>query len=366
MIKRKFYFILLILTACIQHQTPITTGDDFFYEKTSVDIRYAKGFQIIDQDSVSIVKVNSLQSVYQFSDSLIIPHQANLKIKGKSLTKKIENIACQSTTYIPFLNILDKGNTIKAACGLSYISDSILIQQLNKDEVVDICLEGKIQLESIYKINPDLFFIYPFELENSKKYEENGIFSFLVAEYLEETALARLEWIKLFGFLMNENKKAKDYFDEVEAIYLSNVIPHEEKNTVFFNLPFKDLWDMPSSNSITANLAKDAGLSYIYSNHTIDNLTLSKEKVWNDVMNTNYWIIIANRPQNFSLNDLLEEEKIYAEFESVKNKHVIFCNTAFSEYFTNGIVEPHIMLLDLHYCTGKIKNHTPKYFKILE
>ena len=43
-----------------------------------------------------------------------------------------------------------------------------------------------------------------------------------------------------------------------------------------------------------------------------------------------------------------------------------FCNTAFSEYFTNGIVEPHIMLLDLHYCTGKIKNHTPKYFKILE
>ena len=135
-------------------------------------------------------------------------------------------------------------------------------------------------MESLLKINPDLFLIYPFELENQKKYNSKGIETLLISEYLENTPLARLEWIKLFGMLLDENELANNYFETVESNYIKQKIAIDSTKTMFFNLPFKESWNMPNSNSITANLVADAGFYYIFSDTINDNTVRSKEKVW--------------------------------------------------------------------------------------
>ena len=70
--------------------------------------------------------------------------------------------------------------------------------------------------------------------------------------------------------------------------------------------------------------------------------------------------------KKIAMADLIEEEEIYASFPAVKNGKVLFCNTLTSNYFTDGIVEPHKMLDDLIHGLQLDENNIPSYFKILK
>ena len=155
------------------------------------------------------------------------------------------------------------------------------------------------------------------------------------------------------------------FFESTKEKYQSLVVPVDSSATVLFNLPFKENWNMPSLSSLTSNLVRDAGFNYEIESSGQDNVVLAKEAAWERGMNSEYWIIIAGRPKDFSLTDLKAESEIYSAFPSVKSNQVIFCNTSFSGYFTEGVVEPDVMLKDLLFLTGKITDHQPKYFKLL-
>ena len=124
---------------------------------------------------------------------------------------------------------------------------------------------------------------------------------------------------------------------------------------------------MPSSNSMIVKLIEDAGLTYYYEDEELtENLLRPTEEVWSQGTEAEYWIIIATRQGDYTLEDLINEEPVYAEFKSVKEGKVIFCNTATTDYFSMGVLEPHIMLKDLLYAAGHLSDHTPKYFHILK
>ncbi len=357
--------LILLFTSCINH----STTDEVESEKTekyTTEIKYAKGFTIVDSnDNFSLIKINSNQSKFNFSDSIYLVHSDNFDGTNKKvLTNRLNNLALQSTTCLSYLSILNKLNIVSGISGLQYLNSNELNKKINKSLIQEIGNNGSIQMESLLKTNPDLFLIYPFELENQEKYNSKGIETLLISEYLESTPLARLEWIKLFGMLLNENELANTYFETVELKYKKQKIAMDSTKTMFFNLPFKESWNMPNSNSITANLVADAGFNYIFKDTTNDNIVRSKEKVWDKAMTCGYWIIIASRPNNYTLEDLKKEESIYSEFPAVKNNRVLFCNTSTTDYFTMGSVEPEIMLQDLLFCNDS--TYLPKYFKLLK
>ena len=312
-----------------------------------------------------MISVNSNESKFNFSDSLYLVHSDNFDGTNKKvLTNNLNSLAVQSTTHLSYLSILNGLNLVDAVSGLQYINSIELNKKINKDSIIEIGSNGSVLMESLLKVNPDLFLIYPFELDNKEKYNSKGIETLLISEYLENTPLARLEWIKLFGIMVGENDRANEYFNDVVSKYESQINAKDSNKTMFFNLPFKESWNMPNSNSLTANLVADAGFNYIFSDTMNDNSIRSKEVVWDKAMNCEYWVIIASRPNDYSLEDLKGEDPIYSEFPAVKNNKVIFCNTSTTGYFTMGIVEPDVMLKDLN----NIKNpdYTAKYFNILK
>jgi iron complex transport system substrate-binding protein len=133
------------------------------------------------------------------------------------------------------------------------------------------------------------------------------------------------------------------------------------------NLPFQDEWFMPSEKSVGVQLIEDAGINYFYSKEKgTENKLHSKEEVWNDGVSADYWVILASRPAGYKMADLLNEEAVYKTFKSVKENQVIFCNTSESDYFSQGVIEPNLILKDLLYATGQIENHKPAYFFLLE
>lgn len=346
----------LIVSSCIHHK-PDTKVKNNSIAFPKVTIKYAQGFSIDATDSSVLIKTQ-IPGIKSALDSIVLKINTN-----NSFHWPLSTVGIQSTTYFAFLERLDEVKKITAVCDVNYYSDSQRL--LFNDSVTEIC-GGSFNFEKLALVHPDMLFLYPFENKGIDRFHQLGINTFFVTEYLEKTPLARAEWIKFFGFLMN-SKITNKVFDKIEKAYHA-IKKAGVNSTVAFNLPFGDAWNMPSNNSITVNLAKDAGFDYLLKNSkVIGNNVLSKEKAYSVLSEADYWIIVASKPENFGLKELLAENPIYATFPSVKNGKVIFCNTATTAYFSKGVLEPDIMLKDLLFCQNELKdkNYQPHYFKLL-
>lgn len=366
----RIYLIIsvLLFNSCIQHQDEEIQIEEEFKQE-NIEVKYAQGFDIVYEENYTTLITHSISKNETFRDSVLLPANKDINSDGKWIRSNISSLACQSSTHLAFLDVLSQLDKVSGLCGMDYVQNADVSVQLKQNNVREICLAEDVQMETLLEINPDLFLIYPFGMSKDlTAYEQQNVRTLFIAEYLEKTQLARLEWIKLFGVLMNRAEEANAYFEKVKKEYIGlKKDERDPKMSFFLNLPFKDSWFMPSAQSLTVKILEDAGMTYYYSGESgTENILHPKEEVWNDATKIEYWVIIANRPPGYSMADLLVEAPVYAEFSSVKNNKVIFCNTAESDYFSQGVVEPDVMLKDILLATGQLENHTPKYFRILE
>ncbi len=372
--KSKIYFSGLVLIwtlfGCIDHDkspSEIVTSN---LQLSTIEIKYAKGFEVNYHASYIQIISKSFGENQPFKDSIYLVTNSNYQLDEelKQLDYNEIRLACQSTTHLSFIQQLNALNSVCAVCGLSYVMNPEIIKTLKYEKAIELCHSENVEKEALYAANPSLFLMYPFGIEENKITEEKGIQTFLIAEYLEESSLGRLEWIKLFGLLLNKVDEANAYFELAEEMYISSKDQIKPTNQRFIlNLPYNDLWHMPATNSLIVQLIQDAGLTYFYSSEKgTENQLHSNEEVWNDGVFADYWIIMASRPKDFDLEDLINEKSVYSTFKSIKEKKVIFCNTSEVDYFCEGVLEPHLMLKDLLFATGQINEHQPTYFFRLE
>jgi iron complex transport system substrate-binding protein len=349
-------FFSLVTSSCFnkgeQPEKPILETD--FQE---FEIKYAKGFSIYEQGNQRFLLIHNPESGATI-DTLEITASENSK------HRYFNRVIAQSTTHFAFLNKINGLEKLVGLCGLQYLSaeqKSILLK------TAEICNAQGLDIEKIVNHNPDLVFLYPFGDKDKTTLKKLGIQTVYLTEYLEESPLARAEWMKFFALISGQNPN-KTEFDLVEKTYLSLIKEMQQfPKSVGFNLPYGDSWDMPSKNSISAQLVRDAGLNYYLPSEkssTSGNLSFSLEHAYNRLSGMHYWVIIAARPKNFSLNDLLAENRIFDRFPSVQLGQVIFCNTETSPYFSEGPIEPHILLQDLLNCINGTDEGN-KYFKLL-
>lgn len=364
------FILVLFLASCIQHSDKEVDVSISDLPAHPLSVNYAAGFDLEYTASYTKVSTQSIAGNDEFADSIFILHseKANLDEACKLIDSKDMILACQSSTHLAFINFFDKIETVKGLCGLKYVSNSDVQGKLKSAQTEEICVGDAVQTEQLLALNPSVYLTYPFENEGNTSLNDKGVQTLMIAEYLETHPIARLEWIKLFGALFGEEEKAESYFTEVENEYFDLVQEEMDPTKDFiFNLPWGDSWHMPSTNSLIVSLLQDAGMSYYFQDQLgTENSTYSKEEVWEMGAIANYWVIIANRPKDFGMSDLLAEEEVYGTFRSVQQGQVIFCNSAHSEYFIDGVIEPHIMLKDILFATGKIDTHKPKYFHLLK
>ncbi|MBN4071381.1 ABC transporter substrate-binding protein [Crocinitomix catalasitica] len=364
---------LVALISCVSHEVSDDSQKEnlmkMYRPRHEPSIIYAEGFDFEYTKAYTKIITSSFSNNESFSDHLYIEHELNgVPEEEYALRFYLKRIATMSSTHLAFLDVIGELESVKGLCGLQYISNDSVREILKTSKAVELCLSENIQLEALLNCEPELFLVYPFGMSEQVDFEKKGVESLLIAEYLEESQLARLEWIKVFGMLYAKVNEACDYFDKVEMTYNSLKVDRPDPNKQFImNLPFGESWFMPSSQSVGVKLMEDAGLQYYFRQEDgTENKLHSKEEVWEAGGKAGYWIIIAERPADFSLADLMAEEAVYQEFKSVKNEQVLFCNTAEVDYFAKGVVEPHILLKDLLYLTHQIGEHQPQYFFRLE
>jgi iron complex transport system substrate-binding protein len=349
-----FLFVIFILYSCdsnIELQNQESIKNNF----NKLELKYAKHFEIFKSDNVINVKVFN---PWQFASDKTFNYSFSTL---KNLNKKnniipIKRIVCLSTSHIGFIAALDMQENIVGISGIQFVYDSLTNSLIKQGKIVDVGYEQSLNYELILSLKPDIIIAYGVETQNVgyvTKLEELGLPVVFVAEYLEETPLAKAEWLKFFGVIFNLEQKSDSLFNLIDLEYnnVKNIASQlTPKPTVFAGLPWKDSWYIAGGKSNLANLINDAGASYIWNDDTTkESFPMNLELVFNTVLNSDFWINSGSANSKSEIINTDSRLKLLKAFSSnrIFNNNSICNSFGGNDYWESGVVNPHIVLKDL-------------------
>lgn len=288
--------------------------------------------------------------------SILIESNGNsLVLNKKELPFK--SIMVETVAGISFLDELNALQTIKGVVDANFIYNPKIREQIQSKSILEIGNANELYVELILKNKPQLIIAStnPVLAKYHQQLEENGIKILYLDEYLENDPLARVEYLKVFGKILNQNEFANQRFNSIQKKYDSiQTIIHSSKNTktVLLNTMYGDVWYLPSKNQLQAKVIEDAKGKYIFDDKVSENaLNLSFEEVYAKAKDAEIWF---NTSFN-SLDQMKAANQNYTWFTAFKNKNIYNSDkrslpSGAQDYFEQGILRPDIILNDL----GKI------------
>ncbi|MGZ3885700.1 MAG: ABC transporter substrate-binding protein, partial [Bacteroidia bacterium] len=235
----------------------------------------------------------------------------------------------------------------------------------------------EINVEQTLLLKPDL--ILTFGMGNPKK-DMNakvlnaGIPAAISVDHLEETPLARAEWIKFVALFFGKERMADSLFRITEKNYralkaLADTA--KQRPGVLTDMKYGDAWYVPGGDSYMSNMINDAGGNYIWkSEKKTGSIPLNFEAVYRKAKDADIWI---NLFMVRSKQELLGYEKRYDLFNAFKtgqlyNNNKVANKNGYSIYWEEGMCSPDEVLKDLIsiFHPGLLKGHELKYYKKIE
>ena len=172
----------------------------------------------------------------------------------------------------------------------------------------------------------------------------------------EKDVLGRIEWIKMYGALLNKEDVAEEAFAAQKAI-VDSMEEYENtgKTVAFFSVNSDRSVVVRKSADIIPNMIEIAGGKYIFEN--LDNpatksasMNLTMEEFYNKAVDADYIIYNGTIEGPLtSVDDLLGKDEVFAEFKAVKEGNVWTVDKTWyqdTSNVANLIVDMNIMLED--------------------
>lgn len=346
-----FWIFLLPLSSC----NFLSTEHKNITEKpTIIRPKYAQGFWIEVFNTQKIIHVRNAYDTTQAIESYCIGTQNGHK-NIVSINSPIQKNACLSTTQIGFLDLLNLTDSIVAVSDAKRIFNANVLRNIEKGKTVSIGDNGTINEEKLLALQPSLVFAYSFSEGNSSlpKLRSLGLKIVLINDYNETHPLARAEWIKMIATFYNKEQLADSIFNEVEKSYLELTKQAQlaaKKPAVFCNLPWKEVWYMPSGKSYFAKLIEDAGGNFLWKTDTTSRtLNLDFEAVFAKAAKAEVWL---NPNSAKTLKEIENQNTKFQHFEAFKNGAVFNCNKLENNgggnaFWETGVVQPNVVIKDL-------------------
>ncbi len=367
------FSFLSIIISCNSRNEPATslnknlsalTSDSVFSKST---VQYAKGFEITYYDNYKEIKVyNPWQKADNVQYKYILINRfmqvpESLSTDAQIIEVPVERIVCLSTTHIAFVDFINETNSIVGVAGTKFTNNKNVRKLINQGEIADVGYDKNLNYELLISLKPDIVMTYGVGSETANyinKLNELGIKVIINAEYLEQTPLAKAEWLKFVAAFYNKEKIANKQFSLIENEYnslkfrLQSIDSIKPKPTVLTNTPMNDIWYVPGGNSYVAKLINDAGGKYMWDNNkSRESIALSIEAVFEKAHDADVWI---NPGSANNIQDIVAVDERLKNFKAYKNNN-IFNNNAIqnefgsNDYWESGLINPHIILKDLIY-----------------
>ena len=241
-------------------------------------------------------------------------------------------------------------NAIAAvADGNFYTPSDTVARLIGQGRITDIGSSMSPDPEKIVNLEPDALLVSPFQNAGHGVLEDLGVPVIECADYMENSPLARAEWILFLGELYGNRQLARDIFTQVSTDYealtfkaaLSSYRP-----LVLPALVVSGVWYVPGGQSYMATMFADAGAAYPWADDSsTGSLQLSIEQVIDKASDADIWIMRNFAPLR-SNADLLALSPLYSEFKAFHDGRVYNCDTLSKPIFNDIAFHPERVLLD--------------------
>ena len=333
--KITVYLLFALLIGCKKNENSTYQSND----KNLNQVTYSKNLAIYKHDGFSVVKVlepwTDAHKTFTYilkEKNGIVPDSLQ---KYPSILVPLQSVVVTSTTNIPFLEMLGVEKKLKGFPHTDYISSIKTRKLIQQGLVKNVGQNEKLNIEQLIDISPELIITFGVSNNNPAltNLEKSGLKVLIQADWMEQSALGKAEWIKLYGALFGKEKEAKQQFDEIVSNYnqvLQLVSKIESKKTVMYGSMYENQWYVAKGGSWISQFITDAKANYLWKDlKGSGSLPLSFESILEKGQKANYWIT-GSFP---SLSEMEKTNPHYSQFDAFKNKQVF---TFESEKGANG------------------------------
>lgn len=369
------YVNLLVFLSCTQSNKQEESAS-----LSEIKLTYAKRFKIKKCSDYTVIELlGNKNNLKEVTATFILYKNKKPTLSNNVFFIKVpvSKIACMSSIYGAMISKLNSEKSIVAIDNVDYYSNKFIQNGVKNKAIVELSRGYQVEVEKTLALNPDLFITFgmgnPAE-DADKKLLNAQIPIAISLDHLEETPLARAEWINFFGYFLNKEKQADSLFLITEKKYndlkkVTNGI--HQKRSVITEIKYGDAWYIPSANSYMANLLKDSGANYFLGNKNESGSSPKTfEDVYNQAKNCDVWLNLYNVKTK---QELLSYDERYALFNAYKKNEMYNNNKylnakGYSDYWEAGIVNPDEVLKDIIYILypNLLPNHTFRYYKKIE
>ena len=166
--------------------------------------------------------------------------------------------------------------------------------------------------------------------EVAERFEELGIPMLVDYSGYEEHPLARSEWIKVTAALFDDEEKAAELFDAQKGAFEKAILGEKSDKTIaFFFVNSEGLVQIRQGQDYVSKLIDMVGGNYVFADMNDDSssrkttMNISMEEFYSRAKDADYLIYNAAIDDDVaSVDDLLRENELFADFKAVKNDNV--------------------------------------------
>ena len=284
----------------------------------------------------------------------IINDDNSTTFDGQQIVGAAQRVVCMSSSHVAMLDVIGKVESVVGVSGKQYISNGYVV---NNDAVKDVGYDSSLNYELLVTLNPDVVLMYGVSAEDSvvtAKLRELNIPYLYLGDYTEQSPLGKAEWVVVMAEIMGCREYGEELFRDIEQRYVavcSSVEIKGPRPKVMLNIPYQDVWYMPSDDSYMVQLIEDAGADYIYKGRNIagGSKGISLEEAYQLVAESDIWLNVgqcrtlgdvANTAPHFMATRVVREKQIY-------NNDKRRTAAGGSDIWESAIVHPDIVLRDL-------------------
>lgn len=371
--KKIIFILLVLLTGCHLAKKDQAVSD----LGEVIPLHYAQGFSIVKYHDYTKIEVHNPWDSSQLLSTYILVDRnrelpANLP-EGKVVKIPVQSAAIATSVHVGIWKSLGQIDKIVAVTEPEYIDFPEIKEGLAKGKIVDLGLSSAINLERLMMAHPDVLIVSPFEKNGYSKLEKSNTAIVQDASYMEDSPLARAEWVKFEAAFCGQDSLASAIFTKIEKRYneLSKLVKTVKyRPTVLTERKTGQAWYVPGGNSYIGKFLNDAGADYFWKDlKKSGSVPISFESVYEKAEKANFWLIKYNNTQKeMTYNDLLSESKLYGNFEPFQKKKIFACNTGIKPFYEEGPMEPDVILADMIsiFHPDLLPNYHPKYYSPLK
>jgi len=318
-------------------------------------VHYAEGFKATCYPEYTIVEVrdpwNPRRNLQRY---ILVDREKELPARlpeGTLIRTPIQKVAAYMAVHCMAFDELGVIDGIIGVCEPRFIISPVVHSRLAEGLIVDLGESVSPNVEKMIEMGVEVILTSPFHNAGYGSVEKTGIPIIECADYMETTPLGRAEWLRFLGLFTGKTALADSLFHETEARYLeikNTVADITHRPTLFTEKRYGSSWYVPAGQSYMAQLYRDAGADYLFSDLPGSGGTpLSFETVFEKAIHAGFWLFNYSGNSDMTYRDLEAEYTLYANFDAFRQRQVYGCNTDFSRYFEETPIHPDYLLCEL-------------------